>query len=185
MGIFEHFPYSNFHNLNLDRILERTKEAEAAIATTQAALDAAAADMAAASAAADSAVNIANQALTSFNSEVDALTFRLTWDGGELAYTSIALLNIPQGVDLYRRILQSRLAAVAQLDTTQGSLENFVAPIHYKTTSAGLTCYFIVNDLIHNTFGGVDKWAFDGNYVCMFDITSSNAISNVSIRTIE
>lgn len=44
MGIFEHFPYSNFHNLNLDRILERTKKAEEdASAAAQAAETAAAA----------------------------------------------------------------------------------------------------------------------------------------------
>lgn len=30
MGVFEHFPYTNFHDINLDRILERTKEAEEA-----------------------------------------------------------------------------------------------------------------------------------------------------------
>lgn len=28
MGVFEHFPYTNFHDLNLDRILERTAKAE-------------------------------------------------------------------------------------------------------------------------------------------------------------
>ena len=46
MGIFEHFPYSNFHNLNLDRILERTKAAEEAAQAAEAAAEAAAASIA-------------------------------------------------------------------------------------------------------------------------------------------
>lgn len=60
MGIFEHFPYSNFHDLNLDRILERTKAAEAAAQAAEAATEAAAADMAAADAKATLALNTAN-----------------------------------------------------------------------------------------------------------------------------
>ena len=31
MGVFEHFPYANFHNLNLDWILEHFKEFNAAL----------------------------------------------------------------------------------------------------------------------------------------------------------
>lgn len=62
MGIFEHFPYTNYHDLNLDKILERTKEAEQAVAASEAAVLEAAADMAAASAAATNAVNTANAA---------------------------------------------------------------------------------------------------------------------------
>lgn len=42
MGLFEHFPYTNYHDLNLDKILERTKEAEVAVeAAKNAALEAA------------------------------------------------------------------------------------------------------------------------------------------------
>lgn len=74
MGLFEHFPYSNYHDINLDRILERTKAAETAIAATQAALDAAlgdmadaAADAAAALLAAQNAVNTANTANNTAN----------------------------------------------------------------------------------------------------------------------
>lgn len=64
MGIFEHFPYTNFHNLNLDRILERTKAAEAAAQAAEAATEAAAADMAAADANATLALNTANSVAT-------------------------------------------------------------------------------------------------------------------------
>lgn len=46
MGIFEHFPYSNFHDLNLDRILERTQAAETAAQAAEAAAEAAAASIA-------------------------------------------------------------------------------------------------------------------------------------------
>lgn len=46
MGIFEHFPYSNFHDLNLDRILERTQAAEEAVQAAEAAAEAAAASVA-------------------------------------------------------------------------------------------------------------------------------------------
>lgn len=31
MGVFEHFPYSNFHNMNLDWIIEHIKEFKAAL----------------------------------------------------------------------------------------------------------------------------------------------------------
>lgn len=62
MGIFEHFPYTNFHNLNLDRILERTKAAEEAVNTALSELEAAQADMAAADAKATLALNTANGA---------------------------------------------------------------------------------------------------------------------------
>lgn len=34
MGLFEHFPYTNFHDLNLDVILQRVKSAEAAAASS-------------------------------------------------------------------------------------------------------------------------------------------------------
>lgn len=62
MGVFEHFPYTNFHDLNLDKILERTKEAEIA---TQASAEAAAASAAAAAASEGKstlALNTANSA---------------------------------------------------------------------------------------------------------------------------
>lgn len=62
MGIFEHFPYSNFHNLNLDKILERTQEAEEAVAASAAAAEAAAEDAATADANATLALNTANAA---------------------------------------------------------------------------------------------------------------------------
>lgn len=64
MGVFEHFPYTNFHDINLDRILERTKEAEDAIAQTQAALDAAVSDMQSASSDAAAALNAAGNAVS-------------------------------------------------------------------------------------------------------------------------
>lgn len=62
MGLFEHFPYTNFHDLNLDKILERTKEAEEA--AQSAAEDAAQAvsDTSAAVSTASNAVSIANNA---------------------------------------------------------------------------------------------------------------------------
>lgn len=63
MGIFEHFPYTNFHDLNLDKILERTKEAETAVAASAEAAAQAAADVAQAAADATLALNTATQAL--------------------------------------------------------------------------------------------------------------------------
>lgn len=67
MGVFEHFPYTNFHDINLDRILERTKEAEEAIGQTQDALDAAVNDMHAADLKATLALNTANAAANTAN----------------------------------------------------------------------------------------------------------------------
>lgn len=79
MGIFEQFPYTNFHNLNLDKILKRTAEAEEAVraseaAALQAAADAAAsaAGIAAAESKADTALNTANTAATT---AANALTY--------------------------------------------------------------------------------------------------------------
>lgn len=63
MGIFEHFPYSNFHDLNLDRILERTQDAEVAVQTAEAAAVQAAADVQQAANDASAALIAANQAL--------------------------------------------------------------------------------------------------------------------------
>lgn len=62
MGLFEHFPYTNYHDLNLDKILERTKEAEEAVAASEAAALAAAADASAADGKATTALNTANNA---------------------------------------------------------------------------------------------------------------------------
>ena len=57
MGLFEHFPYTNFHDLNLDVILKRVKDAEAAAAES-------AEDAAGSQAHADEALTKANTALS-------------------------------------------------------------------------------------------------------------------------
>lgn len=62
MGLFEHFPYTNFHDLNLDKIVENTKEAKAAAAAAEAAALAAAADASVADTKATNAFNLANTA---------------------------------------------------------------------------------------------------------------------------
>ena len=62
MGIFEHFPYTNFHDLNLDKILERTQAAEQAVADSAAAAEAAAASAAAVESTVNTALNTANSA---------------------------------------------------------------------------------------------------------------------------
>lgn len=67
MGIFEHFPYTNFHDLNLDKILERTHEAEAAAAASAEDAAQAAADAAQAADDAALALNTATQALNTAN----------------------------------------------------------------------------------------------------------------------
>ena len=71
MGIFEHFPYTNFHDLNLDKILERTQAAEEAVETSAQQVQDAASDMAAASAAAANAVSVANNAANAANNAVN------------------------------------------------------------------------------------------------------------------
>lgn len=63
MGVFEHFPYTNFHDLNLDKILERTQEAEEAVEAAAQQVQDAAADMAAADAKATQALTNSNNAL--------------------------------------------------------------------------------------------------------------------------
>lgn len=75
MGVFEHFPYTNFHDLNLDKILERTHAAEEAAAASAADAAASAADAQAAAndaATADAnatlALNTANAAASTANS---------------------------------------------------------------------------------------------------------------------
>lgn len=71
MGLFEHFPYTNFHDLNLDKILERTKAAETAVAASaQAAEDAA--DLA--RTADDNATLALNTANSAASDASDALT---------------------------------------------------------------------------------------------------------------
>lgn len=67
MGIFRNWPYTNFHDLNLDRILDRTKEAEEA--AQQAANDAAtsAAGIAAANSKSTEALSKANAAVNTAN----------------------------------------------------------------------------------------------------------------------
>lgn len=67
MGIFEHFPYSNFHDLNLDRILERTQAAEEAVQAAEAAALQAASDVASAASDAAAALIAANNALAIAN----------------------------------------------------------------------------------------------------------------------
>ena len=64
MAIRRLFPYTNFHDLNLDVIIERVNEAEAAAAASAADVAAAAADMAAADAKATLALSTANSAST-------------------------------------------------------------------------------------------------------------------------
>ena len=67
MGIFQHFPYSNYHDLNLDRILERTQAAEEAVQAAEAAALQAASDVASAASDASAALIAANQALAIAN----------------------------------------------------------------------------------------------------------------------
>ena len=72
MGLFQHFPYTNFQDLNLDIILKRTKDAEASAAAAQTTAEQAviAAQNAATSAAA--AQTTADQAQTSANNALTA-----------------------------------------------------------------------------------------------------------------
>lgn len=63
MSIFRGWPYTNFHDLNLDRILERTEDAEVAVQTAEAAAVQAAADVQQAANDASAALSAANQAL--------------------------------------------------------------------------------------------------------------------------
>lgn len=99
MGLFEHFPYTNYHDLNLDKILERTKEAEEAVAASEAAVLAAAADMAAASAAATNAVNTANAASAAASNAVNTANAANTAAGnaqtaaGNAANSALAAQN--------------------------------------------------------------------------------------------
>lgn len=72
MGVFEHFPYTNFHDLNLDKILERTLEAEEAVEASAQQVQDAADDMAAAQAAAANAVTTANSAVATANNAITA-----------------------------------------------------------------------------------------------------------------
>lgn len=92
MGLFEHFPYTNYHDLNLDKILERTKEAEEAVAASEAAVLAAAADMAAADAKATLALSTAN---TASNNATTALNTANTADGN--ATTALNTANTAAG----------------------------------------------------------------------------------------
>lgn len=70
MGLFEHFPYTNFHDLNLDVILNRVKTAEAS--AVEAAEDAAGSHQQAAEAVAtaNQAVSSAQQAINTANAAV-------------------------------------------------------------------------------------------------------------------
>ena len=97
MGIFEHFPYTNFHDLNLDKILERTHEAEAAAAASaedaaQAAADAAqaAADVAQAAADATLALNTANAANTAAGNAVSTANAANTAAGNAVSIANAA-----------------------------------------------------------------------------------------------
>lgn len=68
MGLFEHFPYTNFHDLNLDVILQRVKNAETAAASS-------AEDAAGSQAHADEALTKATNALSTANTAAsDAAT---------------------------------------------------------------------------------------------------------------
>lgn len=71
MGLFEHFPYTNFHDLNLDKILERTKEAEVAAAASATAAQASAD---AATTASTTAINTANSAVNTANTASNTAT---------------------------------------------------------------------------------------------------------------
>lgn len=71
MGLFEHFPYTNYHDLNLDKILERTAEAEQAAAESAADAQEAASDAAAAEAKATLALNTANSASSAASNAVN------------------------------------------------------------------------------------------------------------------
>ena len=72
MGLFEQFPYSNFHEMNLNKILERTLAAEEAVAASAAAAEAAAADAALAESKATTALNTANSAYSLANTANNA-----------------------------------------------------------------------------------------------------------------
>lgn len=71
MAIRRLYPYTNFHDLNLDVIIERVNEAEAAAAASAADVAAAAADMAAADAKATLALSTANSASNNASNAVN------------------------------------------------------------------------------------------------------------------
>lgn len=94
MGIFEHFPYTNFHNLNLDKILERTKEAEAAVAASAEDAAQAADDAALALNTANSAYNKAMQALNTANDANDAADNAVNTANSALAASTPTIITI-------------------------------------------------------------------------------------------
>ncbi len=83
MGLFEHWPYTNFHNLNLDWIIDKVKNINDDVASAQASAESAAgsAEAAAGSAedAAESAQSIpaALNLVNDLNSDVDVISARL------------------------------------------------------------------------------------------------------------
>ena len=87
MGLFQHFPYTNFHDLNLDVILKRTEEAEASAASS-------ASDAAQAAANAQSAVTTANQALTQANAAQTTANNALTTANEALAAANKTVITV-------------------------------------------------------------------------------------------
>lgn len=166
MGVFEHFPYTNFHDINLDRILERTKEAEEA--AQQAADDAGAihdeatqalqtANLAqgiainarntanSAASAASSAVNTANNALTA--AQANAIhEYSITVDGQALTFE----IDVTHSAPLLNNLIQG-IAAGTVIFTTDASV---FAGIYGKVSFKPDNITFDPDDPASINFGG-------------------------------
>lgn len=136
MGVFEHFPYTNFHDINLDRILERTKEAEEAIGQTQAALDAAVSDMQSASSDAAAALNAAGNAVSTAQTAANDAATAISNASSALTAANAAMPAIYlMDVDTVNRTFTYHLSVVpAEL---RGRIKNGTALFAFPGASFG------------------------------------------------
>lgn len=146
MGLFEHFPYTNYHDLNLDKILERTAEAEQAVADSAADAQQAAADAAAIHGEATTALNTANAALAAATNAVNTANAANTAAGNAVSTANAANTAAGNAVNTANTANTKATNAVNTANTASSNASNALNTANLALAQTTIEHYNVLMD---------------------------------------
>ena len=150
MGLFEHFPYTNFHDLNLDVILQRVKSAETAAASSaedaaasaaiaqglEDQISAAVANSANAVSAASNAVSTANTAASNASTALSTANTAASNASTALSTANTAASNAATALSTANTAASNAATAVTSAASSASSAESAATSAAASATSA-------------------------------------------------
>lgn len=188
MGLFEHFPYTNFHELNADWLLRKTKELLQRMTAAEARLDAAEARLDAAEgrldvleadvAAIKAQIIVINQQITSLTNRVSDLESRMTQAEADID-------------DLEERMTQAE-TDIEALEARVTQTETDISALEIRMTQAEAdidalearveTVWYNINETDVDTFNEACQRALDPHYNVLFRLDEGITLNNYRLR---